>query len=83
MAHEPPELRLYVSISLGARYSHVNKFWPKGMSGEVVSEASRKCPKKKECVPTFLTLPLVGRNMGVLAGVEAAILDKEYRPATS
>lgn len=53
------------------------------MSGEVVREASRKCPEKKECVPPFLTLPLAGRNMGVIAGVEAAILDKEHRPATS
>lgn len=53
------------------------------MSGEVVSAASRKCPKKKEYAPPFLILPLAGRNIGVIAGAEVAILDKEYRPATS
>ena len=52
------------------------------MSGEVVSAVSRKCPKK-ECAPPFLILPLAGRNIGVIAGAEVAILDKEYRPATS
>lgn len=46
------------------------------MSGEVVSAASRKCPKKKECAPPFLLLPLAGRNIGVIAGAEVAILDR-------
>ena len=47
-----------------------------------MSAASRKCPKK-ECAPPFLLLPLAGRNIGVIASAEVAILDKEYRPAIS